>query len=77
MDRVTPTQRRQTRSERLIANIQKLITPNRPYQQRIGQALPFNYFQGFDDTDVAAQKRIAKRRAKNKVARASRKANRR
>ncbi len=34
-------------------------------------------YQGIDDTDVAAQNRPARRRAKNKVARASRKKNRR
>jgi hypothetical protein len=69
--------RKPTRSEKLIEKLTALVKGPNAYQQRIAAALPPTYFQGFDDDDVAAQKRIAKRRAKNKVARASRKANRR
>lgn len=48
---------------------------DRHNQKVIARALPKNYFQGLEGEH--AEKTLTKRRAKNKVARASRRANRR
>lgn len=51
------------------------FVPN-AFQQRIGQALPPTYYQGIDPDDTQKLNALARRRAKNKVARRSRRVNR-
>lgn len=58
------------------ATAAKALHINRTYQQAIGQALPRTYFQGLDEDDAHAMNKLARRRAKNKVARKSRRINR-
>lgn len=53
-----------------------LLDPVKSFQRAISGALAPNYFQGYADDDVAAHNRLARRRAKNKVARQSRRINR-
>ncbi len=49
---------------------------DRRNQTIIAAALPPNYFQGIADEDTHKQNVLARRRAKNKVARKSRRKNR-
>lgn len=51
------------------------LVPNL-FQNTIGQALPYTYFHGIDPDDTQKLNALARRRAKNKVARASRRKNR-
>ena len=64
-----------TRSAQLMAKMAALV-PN-AFQNTIGQALPPTYFHGIDPDDTQKLNALARRRAKNKVARASRRRNRR
>lgn len=64
---------RMTRSQKLAA---ALANTKRAWQNAIGQALPANYFKGIDPEDAHAVGKLQRRRAKNKVARKSRRTNR-
>lgn len=75
MERPKPTQKKtidtnEFRRRRLV----ELFDPIKNYQRAIASALPRNYYQGTDDPQKL--KALAKRRAKNKMARLSRRKNR-